>query len=125
MKDETKRKLFYKFSEIDARQQMGVYWIQKVDELVNPQTILVLVASLKIIFPTIPLWITFTGAVGFKLLMQFVRYFIGWFMEKSGIWAAQTRYNSNKEHMSPFFVQTKKTLIELCEKMGIKHYFEE
>lgn len=125
MKDETKRKVFYTYSEITARQDMGAYWLARIQTYFNPYAILSLSAWVKILFPDMNKWILIIGAALLMFSIEFIKYFIGKFSEVTGIWKKISEYNTKKDHVNPFNTEVRATLEEICKKMGIQHHFKD
>lgn len=121
-----KTKLANKFFDFTTREMRGGYWIGVVlnyfSPFINWRGMLATVAYVKIIFPDIPFnvaipLVIICDAIIFYFFL-FLRFVIGKWDEKKGVWKKQSEYAAKKEHLSPFNVQLMNQLQEHTKALG-------
>lgn len=115
-----KNKLANTFFDFTTRENRGGYWIGTILNYLHPfynwQEVLATVAFIKIVFPDFPFRWTVVIIVAYNIIIFYLvmalRWFIGRYDEKKGIWKRQSEYRAKKEHLSPFNVELRKQLEE-------------
>lgn len=128
MNQETKDKLFYKFTEFKARQDRGGWLIGFIKGYVYPPGLFVESATFKILLWNfnIPTWQIIIILLFKYYIMIIANTIIGrWDEKKFGFWKAQNNYGAKKEHIAPFNIEIKETMKAICNKLGIEHKFKE
>jgi hypothetical protein len=123
-----KKKLFYKFNDINTKVSMGDSVIGLIKNYIgDPTQILweastyqILIWGAHIPIPTY-LIIIFVWLKG--RLMILGKYLFGIFLKKTGFWKAQSEFSQEEEHLAPFNAKLKMTIISICQHLGIKDHF--
>lgn len=119
-----KEKLFRTFSEFTAEQDRGSYLIGWVKRFVNWDDILARSGFLAILLPIPKIWI-FLIVIGVGFLSVVIKSLLAKKDKRLGLWEAQNRYNATEEHLSPFNVELKSTIKEICKKIDVQDHFKD
>ena len=135
-----KREIFNKYNEIDTRIGRGSGLISIIQYwTINPTQLLLQSSALQvglwaldnttflgIIIHTkwISYWMLLLAIPIKDYMMKLINYLLGeWDEKKLKLWKAQNEYTQTREHMSPFNDYLKKTIENVCEKVGAESEF--
>jgi len=135
-----KREVFNKYNEIDTRIGRGTSLINILQYWTfNPSQLMIQASAYQIALWALDgkklLWITlYTKWISFFMiviaiilkdyLMKLINYLLGrWDEKRLGLWKATNEYNQTKEHISPFNDSLRRTIENICKKVGVKSEF--
>ena len=124
-KEIPRRKLFIAFTKWNYLRARGNYWISFLQAFIDWRSLVLYGGILSLKFPKVPLWIWITALIVGGVISEFVKWIIGWFDFKKGIWQIESEWAQKTRQLSPFNLEVKETLIEICRKLDIPNHFND
>jgi len=125
IKEIPRRKLFIAFTKWNYLRARGNHWISFVQAFIDWRALVLYGGILSLKFPKVPFWIWIAGLAIIGIVMEFIKWAIGWFDFKKGIWQIEAEWGQKTRQLSPFNVEVKETLTEICKKLNIPHHFND
>ncbi len=121
----TKTELFYKYTDFVNLQNIGGYWMNQAMQYIPYGIWITEIAMFKIVFEQfgVPFWLIVAFVICKTYFEMVLRWVVGKFAIKIGVFKAQDMYTSKKEHLAPFNSELIATLESLCKKVGAESKF--
>jgi len=125
----SKKRIYLKYVKFETFRQKGAYWVNIFFQYISWQTIkdsfiIGGIAKLTIFqdFPIIP-FIIVVVILGF--LAEGVKAYIVYLDFKYGVWRVHAEWAQKNKVISPWNVEVRGTLEEICKKVGAKSKFKD
>lgn len=113
-------KLFDYLPAYKAKVGRGNHWVSFVQTFIPLQYIIPLIGAKLALLDKWPIWIICLGGIAYSILMEVVKFIIGHFDMKYGVWERESLYNQTKKEIAPFNNWVKENIQKIKDKLEIK-----
>lgn len=103
-----------------AKTARGNGWISFFQTFIPLQYIIPLLGLKLALVDKYPIWILAIGGIIYSIGFEVIKYTIGHFDKKHGVWERESVYNQTQKELSPFNHWLIGILKKICEKLDIK-----
>lgn len=125
------KELYFKFLDYRRHVERGNYWMTTLDTYIPYQKLLnyaVTFYGVDVIVRGKSIWWMIGGAVAYvigQVGFEVIKWIIAKKDYEKGVWKYDIEWSQKVEKYQPAFNETKETLKEICNHLGIKHHFND
>lgn len=120
-----KKRIFISIIQLIHWRDRGRNWVSFVQSFLNWNAIILYGGIISLKFPQIPLFTIVAVIVLVGIVMEGIKLIIGYIDFKKGFWRMEQEWEQKTGVISPFNIELRETLIEICKEIGVKDKFKD